>query len=75
MTSALLGSVPSERGGIASGILNTVRQAAGAMGVAVFGALVGDGRSGGAATAMIVALGLCLVGAVFTFVVAHEKEA
>jgi DHA2 family methylenomycin A resistance protein-like MFS transporter len=40
MTSALLGEIPKERSGIASGVLNTVRQAAGALGVAVAAALV-----------------------------------
>jgi DHA2 family methylenomycin A resistance protein-like MFS transporter len=39
MTTALLGSVEKERSGIASGVLNTVRQAGGALGVAVFGSL------------------------------------
>lgn len=40
MTSALLGTVPRERSGIASGVLNTVRQAAGALGVATAAALI-----------------------------------
>jgi MFS transporter, DHA2 family, methylenomycin A resistance protein len=42
MTSALLGEIPKERSGIASGVLNTVRQAAGALGVAVAAALIAD---------------------------------
>jgi DHA2 family methylenomycin A resistance protein-like MFS transporter len=40
MTSALLGEIPRERSGVASGVLNTVRQAAGALGVAVTAALL-----------------------------------
>jgi DHA2 family methylenomycin A resistance protein-like MFS transporter len=40
MTSALLGTVPRERSGVASGVLNTVRQAAGALGVATGAALI-----------------------------------
>ncbi|HEY1384958.1 MAG TPA: MFS transporter [Dongiaceae bacterium] len=43
MTSSLLGTVAKERGGLASGILNTIRQIAGAMGVAGFGALIAVG--------------------------------
>ncbi len=40
MTALLVGSVPAERAGIASGVLNTCRQVGGALAVAVFGALV-----------------------------------
>ncbi|WP_428538815.1 MFS transporter [Rhodopila sp.] len=39
MTAALLGSVPKPRAGVASGALNAVRQAGGAIGVALFGGL------------------------------------
>jgi MFS transporter, DHA2 family, methylenomycin A resistance protein len=41
MTTALLSSVDRARSGTASGVLNAARQAGGAMGVAVFGALAG----------------------------------
>jgi MFS transporter, DHA2 family, methylenomycin A resistance protein len=44
MTSAMLGAIPRERSGVASGVLNTVRQAAGALGVAIAAALIA--RSG-----------------------------
>lgn len=40
ITALLLGSVPAERAGTASGVLNTFRQVGGALAVAVFGALV-----------------------------------
>jgi MFS transporter, DHA2 family, methylenomycin A resistance protein len=40
LTALLLGSVPAERAGTASGVLNTGRQLGGALAVAVFGALV-----------------------------------
>ena len=40
MTSALLGTVGKERSGIASGVLNTARQAGSVAGVALFGSLV-----------------------------------
>ncbi|HEY7406009.1 MAG TPA: MFS transporter [Candidatus Angelobacter sp.] len=41
MTTAILSSVPRERSGTASAVLNTARQAGGAIGVAIFGALLG----------------------------------
>jgi DHA2 family methylenomycin A resistance protein-like MFS transporter len=40
ITAVLLNSVPSERAGTASGILNTCRQLGGALAVAVFGVLI-----------------------------------
>jgi DHA2 family methylenomycin A resistance protein-like MFS transporter len=43
MTTAILSSVQRARSGTASGVLNAARQAGGAMGVAVFGALAGGG--------------------------------
>ncbi|SAK51276.1 major facilitator transporter [Caballeronia catudaia] len=45
MTTALLGTVGQQRAGTASAVLNTARQAAGAIGVAVFGALAGHGEA------------------------------
>jgi DHA2 family methylenomycin A resistance protein-like MFS transporter len=42
MTTAVLSSVDNERAGLAGAVLNAARQAAGAIGVAVFGALAGD---------------------------------
>ncbi|WP_250479001.1 MFS transporter [Caballeronia sp. AAUFL_F1_KS47] len=47
MTTALLGTVGQPRAGTASAVLNTARQAAGAIGVAAFGALAahGDGAA------------------------------
>jgi MFS transporter, DHA2 family, methylenomycin A resistance protein len=40
MTTSLLSTVPPLRSGVAAGVLNSVRQAGGALGVAVFGALL-----------------------------------
>ena len=40
LTALLVSSVPAQRAGIASGVLNTCRQLGGALAVAVFGALV-----------------------------------
>jgi DHA2 family methylenomycin A resistance protein-like MFS transporter len=47
MTTAILASVDKRLSGVASAVLNAARQAAGAIGVALFGALVGDGRESG----------------------------
>jgi DHA2 family methylenomycin A resistance protein-like MFS transporter len=46
MTTALLAAVERERSGIASGVLNAVRQAAGALGVAILGAIAVHGVAG-----------------------------
>jgi MFS transporter, DHA2 family, methylenomycin A resistance protein len=46
MTSSLLATVPRVRAGVASGVLNSVRQAGGAIGVALFGALMASSASG-----------------------------
>jgi len=45
MTTAMLGTVEAARAGTASAVLNTARQAAGAVGVAVFGALASHAAS------------------------------
>jgi MFS transporter, DHA2 family, methylenomycin A resistance protein len=42
MTTTVLSAVEKEASGTASGVLNSARQAAGAMGVALFGSLAGD---------------------------------
>ena len=46
MTTVVLGTVPRSRAGVASGVLNAVRQAGGAVGVALFGALMAGSGSG-----------------------------
>jgi DHA2 family methylenomycin A resistance protein-like MFS transporter len=62
MTTTVLSSVDKARTGVAAGVLNAARQAAGVMGVALFGALAGDGRENvvrglhGAATICVLAL-------------------
>ena len=44
MTTSILTIVPRERSGTASAVLNTARQTGGAIGVAIFGALLGHSR-------------------------------
>jgi DHA2 family methylenomycin A resistance protein-like MFS transporter len=47
MTGLMLASVPAERAGLASGVLNTFRQVGGALAVAVYGALVASSFASG----------------------------
>jgi MFS transporter, DHA2 family, methylenomycin A resistance protein len=66
MTSTVLASVERHRGGTVSGALNSARQAGGAIGVAVFGALVAGGGGAivhGLRAAAVVSVALLLVAA------------
>jgi DHA2 family methylenomycin A resistance protein-like MFS transporter len=64
MTTSILSSVERQQAGVASAVLNTARQVGGAMGVAVFGALVAVGSGeqviGGVRSAMAIS-SACLV--------------
>jgi EmrB/QacA subfamily drug resistance transporter len=76
MTAAALGSVPVEKSGVGSGVLNTFRQVGGALGIAVMGAIVASyvdlsgGRPDpssfidGFQVALRVSVGFALIGAV-----------
>ncbi|WP_118180158.1 MFS transporter [Paraburkholderia phosphatilytica] len=57
INTAILAHVESRSVGIASGVLNTARQIGGALGVGVFGALLGD-QTGGLMRGLHVAVGL-----------------
>jgi MFS transporter, DHA2 family, methylenomycin A resistance protein len=66
MTTTILASVDRARSGTASGVLNAARQAGGAMGVAVFGALAAGGGSHivtGLRASAAISTGLLLVAA------------
>ena len=67
MTTSILGSVERHRAGTASAVLNTARQAGGATGVAVFGAMVAGGSGaqiiGGIRAAMAVSAALLVLAA------------
>ncbi|CAE6755825.1 Multidrug resistance protein Stp [Paraburkholderia aspalathi] len=79
MTTAVLASVEAQRAGTASAVLNTARQAGGAVGVAAFGALA----SGAAATQIVagmqaataISVGLLVVGGVMGCLVHPEPQA
>lgn len=56
MTTSILSSVEKNRAGTASAVLNTARQVGGAVGVAVFGALVSDSFGGDMVTGVKIAM-------------------
>jgi DHA2 family methylenomycin A resistance protein-like MFS transporter len=62
VVAAAVRAVPAERAGLASGVNNTARQAAGALAVAVYGAVAGTPSNGSAFTSGLHVLGV--VGAV-----------
>ena len=69
MTAACLGSVERKFSGTASGVLNTARQAGGAIGVAAFGALVGRNHEAivpGLHTAVSISAGLLVLAALMS---------
>jgi MFS transporter, DHA2 family, methylenomycin A resistance protein len=70
MTTAVLASTEAKRAGTASAVLNTARQAGGAVGVAAFGALAsGAGASqivSGMQTATAISVGLLVLGGVLS---------
>jgi DHA2 family methylenomycin A resistance protein-like MFS transporter len=76
VVSAAVGAVPSERAGLASGVNNTARQAAGAIGIAAFGALAGapasHGFIGGFHTTALIATGMFGAAAVATVALIPE---
>jgi EmrB/QacA subfamily drug resistance transporter len=79
-------SVPVDKAGVGSAVLNSARQVGGTMGIAVMGAIVasatGDVRTpetfmDGFQNALLVAAGIAAVGAVVAYVLVrpHEREA
>jgi EmrB/QacA subfamily drug resistance transporter len=86
MTAAALGSVPVEKSGVGSGVLNTFRQVGGALGIAVMGAIVasyvdlGEGRPDPSAfidgfqVALRVSAVFALIGAVVALVTIRKHR-
>lgn len=71
MTTAILATVESERSGTASAVLNTARQAGGAIGVAIFGALANGAGSrivAGLQASALISVGLLLAAATLAWV-------
>ena len=79
MTTAVLASTEAKRAGTASAVLNTARQAGGAVGVAAFGALVSGAAAthivAGMQTATAISVGLLVTGGVLSCFVHPEPHA
>jgi MFS transporter, DHA2 family, methylenomycin A resistance protein len=73
MTSLLLSVVPRARSGVASGVLNSVRQAGGALGVALFGVLLNAKGVAGAQAALSVSAILLLLTAIIVAAAGRGK--
>jgi DHA2 family methylenomycin A resistance protein-like MFS transporter len=78
MTTTVLSAVDKQASGTASGVLNAARQAAGAIGVALFGSLAGDNNAqvvSGLHSSAWIALGLLLLAAALAFrgIAAHTQ--
>ncbi len=78
---AIIGSVPTDKAGVGSAVMNSMRQVGGSIGVALIGAIiaakVGDRRSpeafvDGFSTALLVASGFAFVGAVVAAVTVRK---
>ena len=67
VVNAAVASLPPERAGLASGVNNTCRQAVGALGVAVYGAVVSQHMVSGLHTLAWIGGGLWLLGLVTTW--------
>jgi MFS transporter, DHA2 family, methylenomycin A resistance protein len=76
LTSTLLGSVAKQYSGVASGVLNAMRQTGSVLGVALFGALLGGsaGFIGGLRIALLIAAGLALC-AMLAVLIGTPKDA
>jgi DHA2 family methylenomycin A resistance protein-like MFS transporter len=61
LTTAMMDAVPAERAGLAAGVLNSARQVAGGLGIAVFGALLGHGFQAGMRWSLAVSAALLTV--------------
>ncbi len=78
MTTSILTIVPRERSGTASAVLNTARQTGGAIGVAIFGALLGHTRDRiipGLHTSGLISSGLLLTAAALAWFGLKKKSA
>ncbi|MER5217142.1 MFS transporter [Streptomyces sp. NPDC002838] len=67
LTAAMMDAVPAERAGVAAGVLNSARQTAGALGIAVFGALVSDGFVAGMRLSLVISAALLALTGLLSF--------
>ncbi len=84
-TAAAMGSVPVDKAGVGSAVLNSMRQVGGALGIAVMGAIIASSATGqpgtpeslvgfvnGYQNALTVAAGIALVGAILSVVTVRK---
>jgi DHA2 family methylenomycin A resistance protein-like MFS transporter len=67
LTAAMMEAVPSERAGLAAGVLNSARQVAGGLGIALFGTLVSGGFTAGMRAGLALGATLLAVTAAVSF--------
>lgn len=67
LTSLMMEAVPAERAGLAAGVLNSARQTAGGLGIAVFGTLVSHGFIEGMRQSLGIGAALFAVTWLFSF--------
>ena len=75
ITTGMLAAVPSARSGVASGALNAVRQTGGAVGVALFGALMATDMVRGVRIALVISGLLLLVIAIASLIGMRAPQA
>ncbi|MFF4781440.1 MFS transporter [Streptomyces griseorubiginosus] len=61
LTAAMMDAVPAERAGLAAGVLNSARQVAGGLAVAVFGVLIADGFEAGLRLSLAISAALLVL--------------
>ncbi|MFJ5258853.1 MFS transporter [Streptomyces sp. NPDC088387] len=61
LTAAMMDAVPAERAGLAAGVLNSARQVAGGLGIALFGSLVADDFVAGMRVCLLISAALLAV--------------
>ncbi|MCM2414866.1 MFS transporter [Streptomyces sp. RKAG290] len=66
LTAAMMETVPTERAGVAAGVLNAARQVSGGLGVAAFGALVANGFGDGLRASLLISAALLSLTALAT---------
>jgi DHA2 family methylenomycin A resistance protein-like MFS transporter len=75
-TAAAMGSVPVDKAGVGSGVLNSMRQVGGSLGVAISGAILGSYATfvDGFQAALHVSAGIAFAGAVVALVMVRQPS-
>jgi DHA2 family methylenomycin A resistance protein-like MFS transporter len=75
-TAAAMGSVPVDKAGVGSGVLNSMRQVGGSLGVAISGAILGSYSTyvAGFQAALHVAAGIAFAASIVAFVTVRKPS-